>query len=181
MSEENQTNETTEATATAEEALKAEIADLKDQVLRALAEQENLRRRFERDRDDTRKFAIAGFAKDLVSVAENLRRALDAMPAEVRESDTGKQLATGVEMTERELMSVFEKHGIRRVDPLGQPFDYNFHQAIVELPGTGQAPGTVVQVLQAGFVIHDRLLRPAMVGVAKGEAKTPGEKVNTTA
>ncbi len=162
-------------------AAEAEVASLKDQLLRALAEQENLRRRAERDREDSRKFAIAGFAKDLVNVAENLRRALDAVPAPLREDETAKPLLTGVEMTERELMAAFERHGVRRIDPLGQPFDYNYHQAIAEVPGTDKPAGTVVQVLQAGFVLHDRILRPAMVGVAKGEAKLPGEKVDTKA
>lgn len=157
-------------------ALQAEIASLKDQTLRALADAENTRRRAERDREDASKYAVSSFARDLLSVADNLRRALDAVPPS--EDETVKALVTGVEATERELLSVFDRRGLTRIEPMGQTFDPNFHEAVFEVPNTGQPTGTVVQVLQVGYRIHDRLLRPAMVGVAKGDA---GAQVNTSA
>jgi len=156
--------------------LEAEVAKYKDQALRALAEQENVRRRAQRDREDALKFATSGFAKDLVTVADNLRRAIDSVPdAQASSSELLKNLISGVEATERELLGAFEKHGIRKLDPAGEKFDHNFHQAIFELENTGKPAGTVVQVLQAGYTIHDRLLREAMVGVAKGPVAEPAE------
>ena len=150
----------------------AEIAALKDQALRALAETENTRRRGERELSDMSKYAVAGFAKDLVSVLENLQRAVDAVPAELKESQPAvKNLAVGVEMTLSELLGIFNRQGIQRIDPMGQKFDHNFHQAIAQIDTPDAEAGTVVQVLQAGYKIHDRLLRPAMVGVAAGAAK----------
>jgi molecular chaperone GrpE len=148
--------------------LEAELADYKDRLLRALAEAENTRRRARREHEDTLKYAISGFAKDLLSAADNLRRALDSLPeAEVRDERT-RSLLAGVAATERELLSVFERHGIRRIDPQAEPFDHNFHQAIFETERGDQPAGTIVEVLQPGYTLHDRLLRPAMVGVAKG-------------
>ncbi|HUL09885.1 MAG TPA: nucleotide exchange factor GrpE [Candidatus Acidoferrum sp.] len=151
------------------------IAELKDQNLRALAETENVRRRVQRDRDEALKFATTGLAKDLLPVADNLRRALDAIPKEALDTDEAlRNLATGVEMTERLLLAALERHQVKRIDALGQKFDSNLHQAMFELPGTGQPAGTVVQVLEAGYTIHDRLLRPALVGVAKAESAGGG-------
>jgi molecular chaperone GrpE len=153
----------------------AKIAELKDQNLRALAETENVRRRVQRDRDEALKFATTGLAKDLLPVADNLRRALDAIPTDALEKDEAlRNFATGVEMTERLLLAALERHQIKRIDALGQKFDSNLHQAMFEVPGSGQPAGTVVQVLEAGYTIHDRLLRPALVGIAKGEAAAPG-------
>lgn len=150
----------------------AEIAALKDQALRALAETENTRRRSERELADMSKYAVTGFARDLVSVLENLQRAVDSIPAEIKESQPAvKNLALGVEMTLNELLGVFGKQGIRRIDPIGQKFDHNYHQAVAQIETPDAEAGTVVQVLQAGYVIHDRLLRPAMVGVAAGAPK----------
>ena len=150
-------------------ALESEVAQLKDQVLRALAEAENIRRRAEREREDTAKYAVAKFAKDLLAVADNLRRAVEAVPAETREENAAVgNLLTGVEATERQLIASFERAGIARMEALGQPADPNFHQIMMEMEGTGKAPGTVVQVLQPGYTIHGRLLREAIVGVAKG-------------
>jgi molecular chaperone GrpE len=147
------------------------IAELKDQVLRALAETENVRRRVQRDRDDAVKYAASGFAKELLPVADNLRRALDAIPKDALENDEAlRTLATGVEMTERLLLAAFERHQIKRIEALGQRFDSNLHQAMFEVPGSGQPAGSVVQVMEPGYTIHDRLLRPALVGVAKAEA-----------
>lgn len=155
-------------------ALEAELADYKDRLLRALAETENTRRRAQREREDAGKYAISGFAKELLSAADNLRRALESLPQfEVRDERTHSLLA-GVEATERELLSVFERHGLRRINPEGERFDHNLHQAIFEAERSDQPPGTVVEVLQPGYVLHDRLLRPAMVGVAKQPA-TRGE------
>ena len=152
-------------------ALESELASTKDRLLRALAETENTRRRAQREREEAQKYAAAGFAKDLLSAADNLRRALDSLPETEVRDDRTRSLLQGVAATERELMSVFERHGIRRIDPKGERFDHNLHQAIFEAENTGQPGGTVVEVLQPGYVLHDRLLRPAMVGVAKEAAK----------
>lgn len=150
----------------------AELAALKDQALRALAETENTRRRGERELADMSKYAVTGFARDLVSVLENLQRAVDSIPVEMKEKEQAvANLAIGVEMTLKELLGVFNRQGIERIDPMGQKFDHNFHQAIAQIDTPDAEAGTVVQVLQAGYKIHDRLLRPAMVGVAAGAAK----------
>jgi molecular chaperone GrpE len=150
----------------------AEIAALKDQALRALAETENTRRRAERELGDMSKYAVTGFARDLVSVLENLQRAIDSVPAELKASQPAvANLVVGIEMTLNELLGVFNRQGIERIDPMGQKFDHNFHQAIAQIDTPDAEAGTVVQVLQAGYKIHDRLLRPAMVGVAAGTAK----------
>jgi molecular chaperone GrpE len=151
--------------------LEAEIAELKDQLLRALAEAENTRRRARKESEDTAKYAVANLAKDFLSVPDNLHRVLESIPAEGRKSnELLEKLAAGAELVEREAHSILERHGIKRIDPLGQPFDHNFHQALFEVPTADHPAGTVVQVLAPGYVIHDRLLRPALVGVAKAPA-----------
>jgi molecular chaperone GrpE len=180
---ESETAETDAETPSADErlvTLETELADVKDRLLRALAEAENVRRRAQREREDTLKYAVAGFAKDLLSTADNLRRALDSLPeAEAGDART-KSLLAGVAATERELLSAFERHGIRRLDPKGERFDHNHHQAVFEVENSEQPPGTVVEVLQPGYVLHDRLLRPAMVGVAKdGPEPARTEPANT--
>jgi molecular chaperone GrpE len=150
-------------------ALTEEVAQLKDKLLRAMAETENVRRRAERDREDASKYALSNFAKELATVADNLRRAIDAVPDEAREADPAlKALAEGVEVTERAMLAAFERFGVKRIDPLGQRFDPNRHQAMAQVE-VDQPAGTVVQVMQPGYVIHERLLRPAMVIVAKGK------------
>lgn len=150
--------------------LEADNAKLKDQALRALAETENIRRRSEREREDTAKYAISGFAKSLLDAADNLNRAIAAVPAGAVEADAAlKTLVDGVAATERQLLAAFERHGVTRIEPVGEVFDPNFHQAMFELPGTGKPAGTIVQVMQPGYVLQGRLLRPAMVGVAKAE------------
>jgi molecular chaperone GrpE len=168
----------------------AEIGRLKDQLLRALAETENVRRRAARDREDAQRYAASNFAKDMLTVSDNLARALQHIPAEQLESDPAlKSLYDGVAATERQLLAAFERHGIKRIDPLGEKFDPHLHQAMFEVPGSGQPAGTVVQVLQPGYVMHDRLLRAAMVGVAKadpgakanGEGGEPGSRIDTVA
>jgi molecular chaperone GrpE len=162
-----------EADPTAE--LKRQVADLDDRWRRALAETENLRRRAERDVADARLYGIVNFARDVVSVADNMTRAMQALDDEIREKvDAGvKALLDGVELTERELLNVLEKHGVRKIEPQGQKFDPNRHQAMFEVPDPSVPAGTVVQVIQSGYTIGERLLRPAMVGVAKGGPKAP--------
>ena len=144
-------------------------AALKEQLLRALADAENARRRAKKDVEDARNYAISRFAQDLLGVADNLGRALENIPADKRESDDAvKAIAEGIEMTAREFETALGRHGITRLDPLGEKFDYNLHQALFETAETDQPDGTVVQVFQTGYRIGDRLLREAMVGVAKG-------------
>jgi molecular chaperone GrpE len=152
------------------EALRAENTELKDRVLRTIAEMENLRKRTERDVADTRAYAITGFARDMLSATDALARALVMLPPEARESDdpTVKSLIEGIEMTEREMQRLLAKHGVTPIEADGQKFDPHKHQAMFEVPDPTTPEGTVVQVVQAGFAIGDRVLRPAMVGVAKG-------------
>ncbi len=161
------------------ETLAAEVADLKDQLLRALAEGENTRKRAAREREDSARYGISNFARDIVAVADNLRRAIDSLPADKGGEDVVKTLTEGVAATLRQLDAAFENHGIERIDPAGQPFDHNLHQAMFEDPDSDQPPGTVVLVIQQGYKIHDRLLRPAMVGVAK--KPRVGARVDTEA
>jgi len=151
----------------------AEAADLRDRLLRALAEVENVRRRAERERGDAAKYGVTQLAKDLLEPADNLRRAVESVPESQVRDELTRTLLTGVAATERALLAAFERHGIRRIDPKGERFDHNFHQAIFEAERTGQPAGTIVEVLQPGYLLHDRLLRPAMVGVAKGDAAPP--------
>jgi molecular chaperone GrpE len=153
--------------------LMKENEELKDARLRAAAEMENLRRRTARDVHEARTYAIAAFARDMLSVSDNLRRALDAIPAEARASgDAGySALIEGVEMTERAMLSALERHGVKKLEPQGERFDPNFHQAMFEVQNADVPSNTVVQVVQTGYVIGDRVLRPAMVGVAKGGPK----------
>lgn len=152
------------------EELVAENADLKDKLLRTLAEMENLRKRSEKDKEDMSKFAIAKFARDLLTVADNFDRALQALPDEARETadENFKNLIVGLELTDRELHAAFKRHGIDIVRPAGERFDPNFHQAIAEVPHQEHGAGICVDVVQPGYVIGDRLLRPAMVTVSKG-------------
>lgn len=158
-----------EAEAEATAAFQAEIAALKDQLLRALAETENLRRRSQREREDALKYAAVPFMRDLIGVVDNLRRAMDSVAPEALEADEHlKTLMDGLEMTEKELATVFERHHIVKIDPLGERLDPHSHEAMFEVPDPETPSGTVVQVLQAGYRLHDRLLRPAQVGVAKG-------------
>lgn len=149
-------------------ALEAELADAKQQLLYAAADVQNTRRRAEREVADGRAYAVTAFARDLLSVADNFERALAAMPAELRSDDRFKALIAGIEGTARELESVFQRHGIARVQALGEKLDPNFHQPMLEVPHEAE-PGTIVQEMQPGYTIKDRLLRPAMVAVAKRE------------
>ncbi|MDP4004218.1 nucleotide exchange factor GrpE [Methylobacterium sp. NEAU K] len=153
--------------------LTAERDELKDRMLRTLAEMENLRRRTEREIADARSYAVTNFARDVLNVADNIRRALDSVPADAKASADGalKGLIDGIELTERDLAKTLERHGVKLVEPQGQKFDPNRHQAMFEVPNPEVPAGTVVQVVQAGYVIGDRVLRPALVGVAKGGPK----------
>lgn len=163
--------------------LEKKVAEIKDQALRALAEADNTRKRAERAKEDTAKFAVSSFARDLMSVADNLRRALGAMPPEARERNPELvNIHTGVAAIERDLHRIFDNNGIRRIDPLNEKFDANLHEVMFEVPSTGQPAGTVVQVIDPGYTIHERLLRPARVGVAKGDdgpaTPPPGEEID---
>ncbi len=153
--------------------LEAEKAELTDRFIRLAADMENLRRRTERDMKDAKTYSIANFARDMLAVADNLRRALDAIPEDARNGeDAGfKALIEGVEMTERSMLSALERHGVKKLEPQGERFDPNFHQAMFEVPNPDVPVNTVVQVVQSGYVIGERVLRPAMVGVAKGGPK----------
>jgi molecular chaperone GrpE len=154
-------------------ALAKEAADLKDRLLRTLAEMENLRRRTEREVTDARTYGVTNFARDILAVADSMERALKALDDEIRDkAEAGvKALLDGVEITERELIKVMEKHGVRRIEPQGQKFDPNLHQAMYEIPDATVPAGTVVQIMQPGYTIGERVLRPALVGVSKGGPK----------
>ena len=152
--------------------LQVENNALKDQMLRLAADMENLRKRTAREMQDAKAYAVTNFARDMLSVSDNLRRALDAIPTDALAEDTGlKALAEGVEMTERAMINALERHGVTQLSPEGQKFDPNFHQAIFEVPNADVPNNTVVQVMQTGYAIGDRVLRPAMVGVSRGGPK----------
>ncbi|APF38765.1 nucleotide exchange factor GrpE [Chelatococcus daeguensis] len=174
---ENAAPEAAQAASEALEALVSERDDLKDKLLRTLAEMENLRRRTEREVADARAYGMTSFARDMLTVADNIQRALESVPPEVRDSDTVKPFVEGVELTERDLLKTLERHGVRKLSPQGERFDPNLHQAMFEVPDPSVPNGTVVQVVQAGFVIGERVLRPALVGVSKGGPK-PGNGDN---
>lgn len=154
------------------DALLSENAELRDKLLRTMADMENLRRRTEREKTDTARYSISNFARDVLTVGDNLKRTVDHVPAEAAAADPAlKSFLEGVELTERELLNVLERHGVTRIEPLGQRFDPNCHQAMYEVPDPSVPEGTVVDVMQAGYTIGDRCLRPALVAVAKGGAK----------
>ncbi len=168
-------------------ALERDNAEMKDRLLRTLAEMENLRRRTEREITEARLYGVASFARDVLVVADNMRRALDAMPPELHASAQAdmKALVDGVELTERELLKALEKNGVRQFTPQGEKFDPNIEQAIFEVPDASVPAGSIVQVVQPGYMIGDRVLRPALVGVSKGGPKvapnSPSSNDNTKA
>lgn len=188
MTDENRTNHTDETlraeTASAapelaeHDALLKELEEARSQALYVQAEMQNLRRRTEREMADAKAYATTGFARDLLSVADNLARALAAIPADLRADEKLKPLVTGIEMTGKELETVFQRNGITRIEAVGQPLDPNKHQAIMEMESADATPGTVIHEMQSGWMIKDRLLRPAMVGVAKA---AEGAKVDIKA
>src|SRR5580693_7135009 len=154
--------------------LDRELAEMKDRLLRTLAEMENLRKRTEREVTDARLYGVASFARDVLSVADNIRRALEAVPAEaLANAQAMKVLVVGVELTERELLKALEKNGVRQFTPHGEKFDPNVHQAMFEVPDPSLPAGSIVQVMQPGYMIGERVLRPALVAVAKGGPKAP--------
>ncbi|KAA0971724.1 nucleotide exchange factor GrpE [Aureimonas fodinaquatilis] len=163
--------------------LEVENADVKDRLLRLAADMENLRRRTEREVKDARQFAVASFARDMLAVADNLARALQAIPADAQdEANPGlKSLVEGVDMTSRSMLSTLERHGVRKLEPKGTRFDPNFHQAMFEMENTEVPNGTVMEVVQDGYAIGERVLRPAMVGVARGGPKAPFDPSQGTA
>ncbi len=160
-----------EETQSLEQQQAAEIADLKEKLLRAMAETENMRRRSQKEKEDALNYGVTKFARDMLNISDNLRRAIDAVSDEDRENETVKTLLTGVEMTESELLSTFGKHKIQLIEAEGQKFDPNLHQAMFEIENPDVEPGIILQVVQPGYVVADRLLRPALVGVAKGGQK----------
>jgi molecular chaperone GrpE len=157
--------------------LTKESAEYKDRLLRNLAEMDNLRKRTEREIADSRVYGIQNFARDILAVADNMDRALGALDAELRQKADAatKALLDGVELTERELLKVLEKHGVKKFEPLGEKFDPNLHQAMFEVPDPSRPAGTIAQVMQPGYMIGERVLRPALVGIAKGGPKAPAE------
>ena len=156
-----------------------EINDLRDQLLRAVAETQNVRRRAEKEKTDAANYSVTKFARDMLAVSDNFSRALEALPEGTEIPDDVKPFIEGVELTDRELQNIFERHGIKKIDPKGDKFDHNLHQAMFEAP-TEDPDGTIIQVMQVGYQIKDRLLRPAMVGVSKGGA-AKAEGVDTKA
>lgn len=173
------------------QALQAELDQNKEQMIRALAEAENTRRRAQIDKEDARKFGISGFAKDLLSVADNLRRALESVPEDLVDADVRVQnLVEGIKATEREMLRAFDKNNLKKINPeKGQPFDPNYHEVMFEAPGTGQPAGAIIEVIETGYMLNERLLRPARVGVAKDEGQgstaqgsaDPGSTIDTEA
>lgn len=167
--------------------LEAELARMKDHMLRALAESENTRKRAQKDKEDAAKYAISAFARDLLDFTDNFQRALSAIPADLKNADERiVNVISGIEAMDKEMARVLDKHGIKKVTPLDQPFDPNFHEVMFEAPGSGKPAGTVVQVIEPGYVIKDRLLRPARVGIAKDEGQgsgttSPGGRIDTQA
>lgn len=159
------------------DALLAENTEMRDRLLRTMADMENLRRRTEREKTDTARYAISNFARDVLTVGDNLKRTIEHVPAEAAAGDPAlKSFLEGVELTERELLNVLERHGVTRIEPLGQRFDPNCHQAMYEVENADVPEGTVVDVMQSGYTIGDRCLRPALVAVAKGGAKAAKPK-----
>ena len=150
------------------ESLQAELNEAKDQWLRTVAEMENIRKRAQKEKEDALRYAISNFAREILPVADNLRRALESCEMSDALPESTKSLIAGVQMTEQELLKAFENHGLKVVTPLNQKFDPNFHQAVFEIENSEVESGTVLQVMQSGYVLHERLLRPAMVGVSKG-------------
>ena len=163
------------------QALNAENVELKDRLLRALAETDNVRKRGERERQDASQYAVARFARDMLEIADNFARALSHLPQTVRNADPQiKAVIEGVEATERQLLAKMANHGVKPIDTADAKFDPNLHQAIAEVPGEGKPPGSIVNVVQSGYTIGDRLLRPAMVTVARKESGN-GAALDTTA
>lgn len=156
------------------EALQGELDATKDKMLRAVADAENTKRRALKERDDASKFAVSGFSREMLPVADNLRRALNAIPDDVKSDERIANLIDGIEATERELLRAFEKNGLQKIEPIEQKFDPNFHEVMFETPMPDKAPGTIIQVMETGYTLHGRLIRPARVGVVKDDGQSGG-------
>ena len=154
--------------ATRIKALEAEVADAKDKMMRALADAENTRRRAVKDREDAGKFAVSSFAKDLLDFSDNFHRALAAIPADIHDDERIASIVAGLEAMDTQLLKTFERHGIKKIEPLDETFNPNFHEVMFEAPTPGKPAGVVIQVIEAGYVLNDRLLRAAKVGISKG-------------
>ncbi len=150
--------------------LEAEMAEMKDRAMRALADAENTKRRALKDRDDAAKYAVSSFAKDLLDFSDNFNRALSAIPAEMHEDERVSSIITGLEAMDAQLLKTFDKHGIKKIEPLDEPFNPNFHEVMFEAPVPGKPGGLVIQVVEAGYILNDRLLRAAKVGVSKSDS-----------
>jgi molecular chaperone GrpE len=159
--------------------LEVELAQAKDKMLRVAAEAENTKRRALNEKEDARKYATSNFARDLLSVADNMRRALDSVKAETNDSDQlFRTVVEGIQFTEQALLKAFESNGIKPIDPIDELFNPNFHEVMFETPMPGKQPGTVIEVIELGYILNDRLLRPARVGVAKSEETSPGAQLD---
>ncbi len=179
VSEEKATPESAIENEKDESDIQPQEEELRDQLLRALADNENIRRRAKKDVQEASQFAITNFARDLLSVADNMNRALTSIPSEaLEENEALVAIVNGVEMTARELESTLEKYKIKKINPLGERFDYNFHQAMFETKDSNKEDGTIVEVLQPGYILGERLLRPAMVGVARSKEDNPNESAH---
>jgi molecular chaperone GrpE len=163
--------------------LQAELDKMRDQLLRALAETENVRRRAAKERDDAKMYAVTGFARDLLDFSDNVRRAIEAIPDDMKNAgdDRIRNLLAGLAAMEQQMLRTFEKHGIKKIIPLNENFDPNFHEVMFEAPGTGKPAGMVIQIVEPGYTLNGRLLRPARVGVAKGDGAASGRQVDTEA
>lgn len=161
--------------------LEAALAQSNDQLLRTVAEMDNLRKRSAREREDAGKYAVTGFAKDLLEVADTFQRALQSIPADLRNDERINSLVQGIEFTEKSLLSCFEKNGIRKIEPFDEPFNPNFHEVMFEAPVPGKPAGVIIQLIEPGYVISDRLLRPARVGVAKASQDGTAHVIDTKA
>lgn len=158
-------------------ALQEQLLEARDRMMRALADSENTRKRAMKDRDDAGKYAVASFARDLLDFGDNFRRALESLP-----ENTPPAVFEGLKAMDKELLSVFERHGVRKIEPLDEPFNANFHEVMFEVPTPGKSAGTIIQVIEAGYVLNDRLLRAAKVGIAKAEqGSDPGSKIDQQA
>jgi molecular chaperone GrpE len=164
--------------------LQQQLASVKDQGLRALAEADNVRKRAIKDREDATKYAISNFARDLLDYTDNFKRAIDSIPEDLKHTgdDRITNLLTGLEAMQRQLLQTFEKNGVKKIEPRDEPFNPHFHEVMFEVPGTGKPAGTIIQLVDAGYILHDRLLRPARVGVAKDEGQGgPAHNIDTQA
>ncbi|MDY0028698.1 MAG: nucleotide exchange factor GrpE [Pseudobdellovibrionaceae bacterium] len=161
--------------------LEQSLAETKDQLIRTVADMENLRKRSVREREDAMKYAISGFARDLLDVSDTFRRALDSIPGDLKSDERITPLVSGIEAMERALLACFEKNGIRKIEPIEESFDPNFHEVMFEAPVPGKPSGTIIQIIEPGYLLHDRLLRPARVGISKADQTSGQHEIDTQA